>query len=210
LEEQIKSRLKGVERARVGARLAAIYLLNKQPKLAREGLQKSASADLPPEIAAQRRLLSARALMEMNQSPSAIALLEDDDSREADLLRSEIFWKDTDWANATKPLHRLVRSMGVGPGDPLDEIQAQTVLNLAVALALSGNERGIGRLREDHAAAMDATEFKDAFRLIASPNTVGLLDYRTVASKVATVNNFKSFMSTYRERLKSGKLSSLN
>jgi len=210
LEKQIKSRLKGVERARVGARLAAIYLLNKQPKLAREGLQKSASSDLPPEVAAQRRLLSARALMEMNQSPSAIALLEDDDSREADLLRSEIFWKDTDWANAAKPLQRLVRSMGAGPGDPLDETQAQTVLNLAVALALSGNERGIGRLRKDHAAAMDATEFKDAFRLIASPNTVGLLDYRTVASKVATVNNFKSFMSAYRERLKSGKLSSLN
>lgn len=210
LEEQIKSRLKGVERARVGIRLAAIYLLNKQPKLAREGLQKSASPDLPPGVAAQRRLLSARALMEMNQSPSAIALLEDDDSREADLLRSEIFWKDTDWANATKPLQRLVRSMGAGPGDPLDETQALTVLNLAVALALSGNERGIGRLRKDHGVSMDATEFKDAFRLIASPNTVGLLDYRTVASKVATVNNFKSFMSTYRDRLKSGKLSSLN
>lgn len=210
LEEQIKSRLKGVDRARVGARLAAIYLLNRQPKLAREGLQKSASADLPPAVAAQRRLLSARALMEMNQSPSAIALLEDDDSREADLLRSEIFWKDTDWANATKPLQRLVRSMGARPGDPLDETQAQTVLNLAVALALSGNERGIGRLRKDHAAAMDATVLKDAFRLIASPNTVGLLDYRTVASKVATVNNFKSFMSAYRDRLKSGKLSSIN
>jgi len=210
LEEQIKSRLKGVDRARVGARLAAIYLLNKQPNLAREALQKSASSGLRPEVSAQRRLLSARALMEMNQSPSAIALLEDDDSREADLLRSEIFWKDTDWANATKPLQRLVRSMGAGPGDPLEETQAQTVLNLAVALALSGNERGIGRLRKDYGVSMDATEFKDAFRLIASSNTVGLLDYRTVASKVATVNNFKSFMSAYRERLKAGKLSSLN
>ena len=57
---------------------------------------------------------------------------------------------------------------------------------------------------------MDITEFKDAFRLIVSPNTEGLLDYRTVASKVATANNFKSFMASYRERLKAGKLSSLN
>ena len=100
--------------------------------------------------------------------------------------------------------------MGAGPGDPLEESQAQTVLNLVVALALSGNERGLGRLREDYGVAMDATELKDAFRLIASPNTVGMLDYRTVASKVATANNFKSFMSAYRERQKAGKLSSLN
>jgi hypothetical protein len=210
LEEQIKSRLKGAERARVGARLATIYLLNRQPKLAREAIQKSAANGLPPELSAQRRILSARALMDMNQSPSAISLLEDDDSREADLLRTEIYWKDTDWANATKPLQRLVRSMGAGPGDELNEQQSQTVLNLAVALVLSGNERGVGRLRRDYSAGMDATPFKDAFRLIASPNAVGLLDYRTVASKVMTVSNFKTFMSAYRERMKAGKLSSLN
>ena len=210
LEEQIKSRLKGVDRARVGARLATIYLLNKQPNLAHEGLQKSEVSGLPPELTGQRRFLSARALMEMNQSSSAIALLEDDDSREADLLRSEIYWKETDWANATKPLQNLVRSMGAGPGDPLNHSQAQSVLNLAVAMNLSGNERGIGRLRNDYGAAMDTTEFKDAFRLIVSPNTVGLPDYRTVASKVAMANNFKSFMASYRERMKAGKLASLN
>jgi hypothetical protein len=100
--------------------------------------------------------------------------------------------------------------MGAGPGDELNEQQSQTVLNLAVALVLSGNERGVGRLRRDYSAGMDATPFKDAFRLIASPNAVGLLDYRTVASKAMTVSNFKTFMSAYRERMKAGKLSSLN
>ena len=39
---------------------------------------------------------------------------------------------------------------------------------------------------------------------------IGLIDYRTVASRVKTVSNFKNFMSTYRKRLKAGNLSQVN
>ena len=104
----------------------------------------------------------------------------------------------------------LVQASGAEPGKGLDDRQAQTVLNFGVALAMSGNDRGMGQLRKDFTAGMNASPFKDAFNLIVSPNSVGLVDYRSLAKKVATVSNFKDFMVVYKERLKAGKLSSLN
>ncbi|NQV54879.1 MAG: hypothetical protein HQ503_03400 [Rhodospirillales bacterium] len=210
LDEQVNFRLKGIEKARVGARLAAVRLLNREPGEAGAALKKSEAPGLPTDLARERRLLAARSLTEINQSAAAIQLLEDDDSRAADLLRTEIYWKNQDWTNSAKFLQRLVQTMGARPGDKLDERQAQTVLNLAVAFALSENERGVVRLRQEYGESMDGTPFEGAFKLISSANSAGLIDYRSVASKVKTVSNFKTFMSSYRERLKAGKLSTVN
>ena len=57
---------------------------------------------------------------------------------------------------------------------------------------------------------MSATALRDPFNLIATPNTNGLIDYRTVADRVKVAANFTSFMDGYKKRLKEGKLSSLN
>jgi len=75
------------------------------------------------------------------------------------------------------------------------------ILNLAIALTLSGNERGVDRLRTDFGEAMDGTSLRDAFRLIASPQTQGFLDYRTIANKVADVEQFREFVASYRQGL---------
>jgi hypothetical protein len=57
---------------------------------------------------------------------------------------------------------------------------------------------------------MNATPLKDAFGLIASPDNVGLVDYRNIASKVKEVTDFGTYLAEYRERLKSGQLSRMN
>ena len=210
LEQQVEFRLKGVEKARVGSQLSAVYSLNREPKKALEALQKSNESGISPELAGQRRLLNARALIDMKRENEALVLLEDDESRGADLLRTEIYWQGKKWPQAARVLQKLVVSTGAVSGRKLDDRQAQFVLNLAVAMALGGNDRGIIRLNNDFLKDMDNTPFKDAFRLIASPDSVGLLDYRTVAGKVKTVSSFKTFMASYKERLKAGKLSQLN
>jgi len=210
LERQVKFRLKGVEKARVGARLAAVQLLNREPKEAQVALNSSKESGLPPDLEAQRRQLTARALIDLKRSAEAIVLLEDDESREAELLRAEVSWASQQWPPAAKALQKLVTMSGARPGKPLSEKQAQYVLNYAVAVALAGNERGVVRLKADYTKAMLASPFKDAFQLIASPNSIGLIDYRTVANKVQTVSNFKNFMAAYKARLKEGNLSSLN
>lgn len=210
LERQVKFRLKGLEKARVGARLAAVQLLNREPKAAMDALKSSQESGLPPELVNQRRHLTARALIDLKRAPEAMILLEDDEAKEAELLRAEVYWATQNWPLASKALQKLVAMSGALPGKPLDEKQAGYVLNFAVAIALSGNERGIVRLKGDYTDAMMASPFKDAFLLIASPNSIGLIDYRTVAGRVKTVSNFKNFMAAYKDRLKAGKLSALN
>ncbi len=210
LKQQVQFRLQGVEKARVGARLATLQIVNRQPALAVEALRLSDGDNLPPELVDQRRILMARALVDQGLHTQALAHLENDESEKADLLRVEVFWQKQDWPNAAKVLRRLVRASGAVAGKPLSEEQAHYVLNYAVAMTLSGNERGMARIRSDFGAAMRGSEFKDAFDLISSPASIGLIDYRTVAGRVEQVSNFGKFMASYRERLKAGQLSQLN
>lgn len=65
LERQVQFRVTGVDRARIGARLALVYLLNKQPTKAIETLNDTSTPDAARDLNAQRRRLEARALSEM-------------------------------------------------------------------------------------------------------------------------------------------------
>ena len=209
LEAQVKSRLKGVEKARVGAQLALIHVLDRKPKNAEEILNATQESGLPDDLAARRRHLLARALSEMGREPEALVLLEGNESREADLLRVEFNWEKQDWSGAARALRRIVRSIMEESDEPLDDAKARYVLSLAITLTLSGNERAVDRLRRDYAEAMGNTSFGDAFLLIASPGAQGLADYRTIADKVGVAEKFKGFMAAYREQLRVAKLSSL-
>jgi hypothetical protein len=209
LEGQVKFRLKGTDKARVGARLALIHILDKKPQKAEEILKATQQPGLPDELAHRRRHLLVRALSEMGREPEAVVLLEGDESREADLLRVDFNWEKQDWSGAAQALRRIVRGIMEETDGPLDDAKARYVLNLAIALTLSGNERAVERLRVDYTEAMGGTSFQDAFSLIASPGAQGMADYRTIANKVGAAEKFQGFMAAYRERLKAESLSAM-
>ena len=210
LQGQVEFRLKGVEKTRVGAQLALIHTMALEYDKALAALEASATPGLPPELAQQRRHLRAKALVGMERVDDALALLEDDDSVDADLLRADVFWQRREWPNAAQTYRRLVRASGVSPGQPLDAAQTRYIFNLAISLTLSGNERAVARLRRDYGAPMAESELKDAFQLIASPAELGFIDHRTIGEKVSEAENFQNFMAAYRERLKKGELSAIN
>jgi hypothetical protein len=173
-------------------------------------LDRTNMEGVPESLVNQRRYLRARAFIGLNRKEQALALLKDDETISANLLRLDLFWTERDWPSATQVLQQIVKQYGAEPGRPLEDKQAKALLDLAVAMTLAGNDRGIERLRRSFGKAMGATPFSDAFDLIASTGTQGLLDYRTISSKVKDVENFQAFMAAYRERLKKDKLSSLN
>ncbi|MFQ5618937.1 MAG: tetratricopeptide repeat protein [Rhodospirillales bacterium] len=210
LEAQVKFRLKGADKARVGTQLALIYVLDRDPDKAVEALKATEADNLPPALAAQRRHLLARALITMERASDALALLEDDESMDADLLRASVFWRARDWPGAAKVLKRLVRKTQAKPHQALNDRQGKFVLSLAIALTLSGEERAVGRVRRDYGAAMEAGPYKGAFRLIAGPQSAGLIDYHTVASRVGEVENFQAFLTDYNERLRTKKRNAVN
>ncbi|MHA1597478.1 MAG: hypothetical protein ACTSV1_02045, partial [Alphaproteobacteria bacterium] len=210
LQGQVEFRLQGLEKSRVGAQLALIHTIAIEYEQALIALDATADDSAPEELIEQRRHLRVRALMGLDSDEEALALLKGDKGINADLLRTEMFWNAKNWLQASLSLGRLSRAYGAKPKEPVDELQGQTILNLAVAMTLSGNERGIDRLLRDYGDAMDEGPFRDAFRLIASPQSFGLIDYASIAGKVADVENFQAFMEAFQERLKEQKLSAIN
>ena len=185
-------------------------LLDDNADAALTALDQSEMPDLPEALTVQRRHLRARALAETGSIEDALLLLEDDESPDADLIRADVFWSIRDWSRASQVLRRIVRETGARPGEPLEDNQGRRILDLTVALTLSGNERGLARVRSNYGAAMDASPFRDAFRLIATPEAAAPIDVAAVAKKVTDVENFQAFMTTYRERLREQQLSAMN
>ncbi|MEE9545081.1 MAG: hypothetical protein V3V55_05750 [Rhodospirillales bacterium] len=210
LDAQVQFRLQGVEKVRVGAQLALVHLMAQEYGKTLEILGISKGSGLPENLLSQRRHLRARALMGLTRQEEALALIKEDKSLDAGLLRAEIFWNSKNWPMVSQALRRLLRDFNAKPKKPLDDKQGRYVLNLAIALTLSGNERSLNRLRVDYGEAMETGPYREAFRLIASPQTVGLIDYGSIADKVKDVENFQAFMTVYRDRLSQQKLSSIN
>ncbi len=210
LEEQVNLRLKGEERARVAARLAVVHIMNNNFVKARNVLHSTNEANLPPLLVEERRHLLARALMGLKLDDAAVELLNADKSINANLLRIEIFWNSKDWANASRSLRSSLRQMNAKPDKPLTDEQGRYVLNLAISMTLSGNERATSRIRQDFGSAMNETSYGDAFRLIAGSQTGAGVDYRAISRKVKDAELFTTFMAAYKERLKSKSISEIN
>lgn len=209
LNSQVRFRLEGAEKARVGTQLALIHVLNMKYPEAIAVLEETNFPNLSEPILTQRRHIRAKSLLGMGQSAQALEILTGDQSTDADLLRTELFWKSRDWSKASQALRRLIRGTQAKPGGKLDRKQAAHILNYAVALTLSGNERALSRLRGDFAGSMQKTDLKDAFRMITTPESLGLIDPGDVAARVKDVESFQSFMAAYRDRLKKQTLSEL-
>ena len=210
LKNQLQFRLKGVEKSQVGLNLALIYALAQEYGKVIEALDTTNGPNLPEELVADRLHLRAQALMNLDQRSSALLLLKTDKSLNADLIRSELYWRMKDWKSAALSLHNVVRQSGLKPGEDLSEIDAAKILNLATAYTLSGNERAIQRIRTDYSVPMAKTSVKGAFELLAQPLSIGMIDPASIAQRVKMVTNFRSYLDTYKERLKKERLSNLS
>lgn len=209
LEGQIRFRLSGPLKAEVGARLSVIYMLAQEYNKALAALDTTNESGIDAALETQRRHLRARAMMGAGQEQQALELLKRDKEAGADMLRAEIFWKGGDWANASKALRLVAQSSGAVKEKPLNPEQATNILNYAISLTLSGNERGLSRVRADYGRAMEATRLKHAFRLVTAPTSLGLISPESVAQRVKLAENFKTFLGEYKRRLKERGLSGL-
>ena len=213
LENQVQFRLSGKDKARVATRLALVQLLDRKPNAALATLDAAAGAngarDIAPELLRQRQQLRARALLELHRADEALAILGDDRSVAADQLRADIYWRDKNWPEVAKTFARLAEVARVREGQ-LDEEAARNILNWGTALTLAGDQPGIAKLTATYGTAMEASPFRDAFRVISGGGIASSGDIRQLAGKVAQVADLQGFMASYRERLAKQKLSAIN
>ncbi len=197
LKQQIDTRLKGAALAEAVNRLGLIHLLARQPEEALTVLNGRVPPEATPTAVAQRRQLKARALGELTRYKDALALLEGDNSQDADRLRAEIGWRTQNWPLAAYAFARLVPEAS----KTLSDTDRQTVLRLAIAQALKNDSGALKDLRKIYGAGMAESAFKESFDLVTAPGEGPAVDLRAITRQVGEVDQFRAFMSSYRDKL---------
>lgn len=208
LTYQIDQRLSGVEKAKVGARLAVVQLLDRRPSDAVIAIDRSDVPNLPPELQQERRRLKARAFMEAGQPDRGLSVIEGDISRDGELLRAQLFSRAQNWAEAAGALTRLA-------GSPSDRTMTPEreglIINLAIATALSGEPGMVSRLRADFEPLMRGTGSASAFELLTgSTRPAGSIDQTALAQRFTELDIFQRAMADYRQKVQKGQLSAIN
>jgi len=193
LDRQVRYRLEGEEKARGGARLALVHLLNRDPQAGLEALELSEQEALPEVLRQERALLRARALAKLDRYQEALDTLGGDESGRAVELRAEIYWRIKDWRPAIAALKRLIPVEP--PARALSEAEAGRVMNLAVALTMSDDRLGLVELFEHYGDAMAGTQHRAAFRLLAGDAEND--SFSSIAEGLEQVDRVQDFYQNY-------------
>ena len=175
LDGQVKHRLSGIDKARAGARLAAIHLLNNKPDLAAQALSDSLVTDpLPEDLAALRRRLQSQSDFGAGQTLKALDEINGDDSLPARWQRADMLWQLQEWPSAAAALDKVID----GEEGALEQQAAQIMARNNVATDPSAALRDINTgtaaaaaAPASSAAASDATPSADGAPAPAVPTS---------------------------------------
>jgi tetratricopeptide (TPR) repeat protein len=201
LEEQIEA-LYGADRARTGARLAVVHLLNDDPDAARSALAatEAEAIELPEVLAAQRRHLDARALAALDQVDEALARLADLDDDVSTQVRAELLWDDGRWADLAEVLGRHLADGK--PGD-LDDTGRMLVLRQAIALTMTQQRDGLATLRDRYMVGMADQKHGEAFEFLTRAiRGDGDVPLRELPKIVANIDGIDALRSSYRDMVR--------
>ncbi|MDE2030304.1 MAG: hypothetical protein KGI97_07050, partial [Alphaproteobacteria bacterium] len=199
LDDLAKNRLQGIERDKVALQLAGIQLLDHKPGDALDALGYVGGSDpLTPKMKNEEILLHARALSGQKHPTKALALLQGNTSKGAQMLRADIAMHNQDWPGAATALMSLV---GPPPtnGTSLSSDQVNWLLHAAIAYALIDDQPDLDKLAIDYGKAMSVTPQKDTFMMLTQPQKTGQLrDLAAAEAQISQVDMFQSFLNAYR------------
>jgi hypothetical protein len=204
LEHQVNFRLKGLDKANAGTKLAVIHLWNEKPADSLKVLYKTRWRQLSPEAHKERLYIEARAQADLQNYPVALDLISRDNSEEADMLRADIYWKSKNWAAVIPALEKLILRKADAADPDKKKLDRQRIMQLAVARSLHEDTSGIKTMRTKYRSRMDGTSDLPAFDLITEQTDPSASEFRERATVIAKVSQLESFMSGYREKLENG------
>lgn len=186
------------KRPMLGAKLAAVNLLDGRPADALSALQRSTASDTPAALEQERQMMRARALSQLNRNDEAIAALAPYDSADAKRLKADVLWRARQWAAAAQAIESLLPAT---PPAPIPPEMAEMVVNAAVAYKLGGDSPGLENLRRRYGAVMASTPQANAFGVVTrTGGQASLADRDTILKIAGEVDMFKGFLKTYQSR----------
>ncbi len=201
LDYQVNHRLDGVAKSDVAADLAAIYLMNREPQKALQALWSTRSTLLPKPVMAERRMLEARALTELNEPDKALDVLGNDNSPDADDVRADIFWNKQDYVHAAALLEKRL-------GDryksdlPLPLADESRVIRAGVAYSLLKDEKSLARLSGRYGKFADTASSPDALRVALAPLDGGTVNAADFVTAAANTDSFTGWVSGMKKRFR--------
>jgi hypothetical protein len=153
LDSLVKKRLTGLDKAQAGTRLASIRMLDQKPELALQALKDSEIDDaLPPELAAKRKRLEARATFDSGNTLEGLRMLAGDDSLDAKWLRADMQWRTREWPAAASALGELIAGEEQAMADERAALKAamDPAKNPAASVGSADAEAQLDNRQEQH------------------------------------------------------------
>lgn len=182
-------------RAEIGARLAAVYLIDGKPSLAQDALDRTVGA-APAEVAERRTLLKARAQSQLNLTAEAVATLAPLKTEAARRLSADVLWRARRWGEAAAAIETLLPTTVPAR---LDDDTARLVMNAAVGYKLAGDSARLAAVRQRYAALMSGTTFGPTFTVVTRDGGSATLSDRDTILRVASeVDMFRPLLDSYK------------
>ena len=202
LKIQMKSnKLTPLQRNKVGTRLALVNLFEGDNNQALKVLDATEIDDLPPSLATHRLIIRAKALSNLGKVEEALRLLEGNDSKNALLLKSEIYWNGGRWGAAADTIKYLIEKPT--PGQKLSEEQIGYILDWATVLKQAGRETVIVRLRNKFLPYFEGTKYYSIFSILTGNLESDKIDMKAINKAINDVTAFSNFTKIYNDSLKS-------
>ncbi len=209
LQHQVDNRLDGIAKAAVAARLAVIYIVDKQPGKALETLRATRQARLPDELIQQRELIEARALADTKAYDQALDLIASNLTSEADHLRADIYWDAQRWPDAAAKAEALLGTRYAGE-TPLTDVERMDLMRACVAYSLAGDAASLERLRTRFTNKMMSTPDAKSFVMLTNAPDVSSEDYRTFVKRLAAVDTLDAFLADFKSKYASAPATATN
>ncbi len=193
LQHQVDRRLDGVAKAQISAKLAAVYLMDRKPEKALTTLRSSTQTRLPEDLAAQRRLLTARALADLKQYDAALDAFEQDEMPEARRLRADVYWTASRWAETASAVELLIEGREKA-AKPLDGQDRYDILRAAIAYTMADDAAGLKSLRDRFVTMMADTPEAAAFEVVTRTADPGGVAFRDMAKSIAGIDTLDAFL----------------
>ncbi len=192
----------GEDAIKTGLRIAAIQLIDRNPKVALKTLAKvdkmisQYTGENKNELLSKIVLLKARSYSDSGEPETALFMTEGlDDSEDVIRLRVDTAWRSGRWVAVTDNLSKLLARQNISTSTPPTAEQTQLILNQAVALSLSDQYDALQRFAGQYDMVMKQSPSYKTFLLVSRPQNISnLADRETLLGVTAEVDLFKDFL----------------
>ena len=147
--------------------------------------------------------------MELGKTVEATNAITDDRSTDAKYLRADILWSGQQWAESGEKIEELLAPVKP-PESKIDAMSQSLILRASISYALAGDRVNLNKLAGIFGPRMAKTSDAASFVALTSSSDITNTEFRQLASKIASTKTYESFLTAYRERIRTGGLNAIN